>query len=149
MKQPAARNVRRKQIWAKRDQIYALLDDGYSVREIRVVLGFEEIPEQSFYKNVQALQKRARTSTRLLETALAQHAVNAKRPTRTSGDLQNAPDPEKSVPASSKPTSDPQAPTQPKDDEQEAVPRKKRKIRYGRVDGIPEGQRPLDPQKRK
>lgn len=55
------RFAQRKRIFPRRSEIYALLDDGFPVREIRTVLGFEDIPLRTFEKNVAALRELRRT----------------------------------------------------------------------------------------
>lgn len=51
------RYAQRKRIFPRRDEIFALLDDGFPVIEIRDRLGLTDIPIRTFEKNVAALRK--------------------------------------------------------------------------------------------
>lgn len=161
MAKPAARFEHRKLVWARKDEILSCLDQGMTIREVRSSLGFDGVPEQTFYNNVRSLKKREAKSARLYETIIAKNALQAIRPNPPKDDLQNALENEKGVPNTSLGQATSESAIQPRDAEKrgmgdgidqgtpEQKPRRKKNFRRAVVGGYPSERKSELPKTRK
>ena len=148
------RGSQRQRVWAHRDEILEKLNAGYNVGNIQDELGLTDMSDRTFRYNVKALVKERDTQIKLLEIQLLKATLDVLRPNPPKNrPRRNAPKPEKTIPTGS---GSRQAEAQSKvelksyaEDKATETPRPKRKVRITRIGGIPEGQRPLDPRKRR
>ena len=153
------RGSQRQRVWAHRDEILEKLNAGYNVGNIQDELGLADMSDRTFRYNVKALVKERDKQIKLLEIELLKATLDVLRPNPPKNrPRRNAPKPEKIIPtgsgsrqaeAQSKVDSIKVEPESSAEDKAAKTPRPKRKVRIGRIGGIPEGQRPLDPRKRR
>jgi len=145
-----ARGSQRQLVWAHREEIIEKLNAGYNIGNIQDELGLTDISPRTFRYNVKALKQEHEAKIRLLEMQLLKAALDTLRPNPPKNkNRRKTSEQEKPSPTASESTPNAEALIQSEIDRLDAKPRRKRKFRYGKAGGIPEGQRPLDPQKRK